>query len=601
MRDLLRFLKPYLKESVLAPLFKLLEATLELFVPLVVTVIIDKGIADKDQSLILWMGALLLGLATVGMSVSITAQFFAAKAAVGFTTDLKHDLFRHITRLDARTVDNISPATLMTRMTSDVNQVQSALNLFLRLFSRSPFILIGSTVMAFTINAVAALVFVGVIVFLSLSVYLSFHFTLPGYRHIQSLVDRVLLKTRENLAGVRVIRAFLRQDVERESFKSENDVLYEKQVKIGRIAAWMNPVTLVIVNAGIILLIYVGGINVEVGNLTQGQVVALVNYMSQVLIELLKLAMLIISMNKAMACAGRIRDLYALDEVEFATGNSVSESGTSTDGSDVAVSMDEHAGGTTDTERVTATGLDSIRCTGLSFSYPDSQGAALGDISFDVKKGETLGIIGGTGAGKSTLLSILLRFYDATSGSLSIFGKSIKSIDRKVLRSMIGYVPQKSVLFSGTVRENLCLGGLQRSDEELWKALEIAKADEFIKKKSKGLDAKVEAHGKNFSGGQRQRLCIARAIVRKPEILILDDAFSALDTATELSLREGLREYFSDKKTVMFIVSQRIASVKAAEHILVLDDGAVCGYGTHDELLETSEVYREINRIGGES
>ena len=430
--------------------------------------------------------------------------------------------------------------------------------------------------MAFTINAVAALVFVGVIVFLSLSVYLSFHFTLPGYRHIQSLVDRVLLKTRENLAGVRVIRAFLRQDVERESFKSENDALYEKQVKIGRIAAWMNPVTLVIVNAGIILLIYVGGINVEVGNLTQGQVVALVNYMSQVLIELLKLAMLIISMNKAMACAGRIRDLYALEEVESATGSSESE-------------------------RVTEGVLDSIRCAGLSFSYPDSQGAALGDISFDVKKGETLGIIGGTGAGKSTLLSILLRFYDATSGSLSIFGKSIKSIDRKTLRSMIGYVPQKSVLFSGTVRENLCLGGLQRSDDELWKALEIAKADEFIKKKSKGLDAKVEAHGRNFSGGQRQRLCIARAIVRKPEILILDDAFSALDTATELSLREGLREYFSDKNTVMFIVSQRIASVKAAEHILVLDDGAVCGYGTHDELLETSEVYREINRIGGES
>ena len=599
MRDLLRFLKPYLKESVLAPLFKLLEATLELFVPLVVTVIIDKGIADKDQSLILWMGALLLGLATVGMSVSITAQFFAAKAAVGFTTDLKHDLFRHITRLDARAVDNISPATLMTRMTSDVNQVQSALNLFLRLFSRSPFILVGSTVMAFTINAVAALVFVGVIVFLSLSVYLSFHFTLPGYRHIQSLVDRVLLKTRENLAGVRVIRAFLRQDVERESFKSENDALYEKQIKIGRIAAWMNPVTLVIVNAGIILLIYVGGINVEVGNLTQGQVVALVNYMSQVLIELLKLAMLIISMNKAMACAGRIRDLYALEEVESATGNTESESGTSTAGSDVADG--EYAAEATESERVTEGELDSICCAGMSFSYPDSQGAALGDISFDVKKGETLGIIGGTGAGKSTLLSILLRFYDATSGSLSIFGKSIKSIDRKTLRSMIGYVPQKSVLFSGTVRENLCLGGLQRSDEELWKALEIAKADEFIKKKSKGLDAKVEAHGRNFSGGQRQRLCIARAIVRKPEILIMDDAFSALDTATELSLREGLREYFSDKNTVMFIVSQRIASVKAAEHILVLDDGAVCGYGTHDELLETSEVYREINRIGGES
>ena len=361
----------------------------------------------------------------------------------------------------------------------------------------------------------------------------------------------------------------------------------------------MNPVTLVIVNAGIILLIYVGGINVEVGNLTQGQVVALVNYMSQVLIELLKLAMLIISMNKAMACAGRIRDLYALEEVESATGNSESVSGTLTAGSDVADG--EYAAEATESDRVTEGELDSIRCTGLSFSYPDSQGAALGDISFDDKKGETLGIIGGTGAGKSTLLSILLRFYDATSGSLSIFGKSIKSIDRKTLRSMIGYVPQKSVLFSGTVRENLCLGGLQRSDEELWKALEIAKADEFIKKKSKGLDAKVEAHGRNFSGGQRQRLCIARAIVRKPEILILDDAFSALDTATELSLREGLREYFSDKNTVMFIVSQRIASVKAAEHILVLDDGAVCGYGTHDELLETSEVYREINRIGGES
>ena len=578
MRGLLRFLKPYVKESVLAPLFKLFEATLELFVPLVVTAIIDKGIAGKDESLILWMGALLLGLATVGMSVSITAQFFAAKAAVGFMTDLKHDMFRHVTRLDSEAAGSMSPATIMTRMTSDVNQVGAALNLFLRLFSRSPFILVGSTVMAFTIDVTAAFVFVGVIPLLSLAVYLCFHFTLPGYKYIQSRLDRVLKRTRENLAGVRVIRAFLRQDVERESFGKENDELYSHQLRVGRVAAWMNPVTLVIVNAGIILLVYVGGIKVEIGDLTQGQVVALTNYMSQVLIELIKLAMLIISMNKAAACAGRINDVFALDEI--------SEESISDDSYDVDSNEKNKA--------------DGVVCDGLCFSYPDSREYAVKDISFSVNKGETFGIIGGTGSGKSTLLSLIMRFYDHTSGSLSIFGKEVNKTDRKTLRSRIGIVPQKSVLFSGTVRENLCLGGLERSDDELWEALRVAKADEFISEK-KGLDTVVDAHGKNFSGGQRQRLCIARAIVRRPEILILDDSFSALDTATELSLREGLRKYFSGSDTITFIVSQRIASVKNAEHILVLDDGSVCGYGTHDELLNTSDVYREINRIGGDS
>lgn len=594
MRFLLKFLKPYVKESVLAPLFKLGEATLELFVPLVMTAIIDRGIAQGDTSFILWMGAVLVGLATVGMIISITAQYFSARAAVCFSTDVRHALFFHITHLKAEAVDSAGTSTLITRMTSDINQVGTGLNLFLRLFLRSPFIVLGAMVMAFTIDARCALIFTVVIPVLALIVAGCLRLTIPLYKNVQTRVDRVLLHTRENLSGVRVIRAFRRQDTEKKRFAEENDELYRKQRHVSRIASLMNPLTLLVVNVGIIVLIYAGGVRVEFGGLTQGQVVALVNYMSQILVELVKLANLILNVNRALACAGRIREVFELPEAAYEedASGALQTTGETTDD---AVADGRESGEST-----------GITCRGLSFTYPGASEDALNGIDFSVKKGETLGIIGGTGAGKSTLLSLILKSYSldgepAVDGKpvLSVLGRPIEDWSLAEERRRIGYVPQKSVLFSGTVRENLKMGRESASDEELWEALAASQADGFIREKE-GLDTVVEAGGRNFSGGQRQRLCIARALVRKPELLILDDSFSALDTATEKALRERLANYMSELKSMVVIVSQRIASVRNADHILVLDDGCQAGFGTHEELLATCEVYREIDRIGGD-
>ena len=588
MRQLLKYLRPYKKESVLAPLFKLLEATLELFVPLVMTAIIDRGIADKDDSYILWMGVVLFGLAAVGMTVSITAQYFAARAAVGFANDVKHAMFVHITKLSSKSVDRIGSSTLINRMTNDINQVSSGVNLFLRLFLRSPFIVLGAMVMAFTIDIKAAFIFVGVIPVLALIVGGCLYLTIPLYKNVQEQLDRVLSRTRENLTGVRVLRAFRRREAEKECFDRETGVLYERQSRVGRIAAWMNPLTLLVVNLAILLLIYVAGVRVEIGDLTQGQVVALVNYMSQILVELVKLANLILNINRALACANRIQEVFDLPE----------------DGADATEEVRRPEDGTDAAEEVRrpedAGEQGGIVCRNLHFTYPEASEEVLEGISFSVEEGETLGIIGGTGAGKSTILALLLKFYEGERGELSVLGRRMAEWGRKEIRDRIGFVPQKSVLFAGTIRENMLIGRADASDEEITKALKTAQAEEFVVQKG-GLDALVSAGGANFSGGQRQRLCIARALLRNPRILLLDDSFSALDVATEAKLRTGLSEYFSGTRTTMVIVSQRIASVRQADRILVMDDGVMAGYGTHEELLAGCEVYREIHRIGGGS
>ena len=594
MRQLLTYLKPYRKESVLAPLFKLLEATLELFVPLVMTAIIDRGIAEKDDSYILWMGAVLFGLAAVGMVVSITAQYFAAKAAVGFSTDVKHAMFVHITGLPAEAVDKVGSTTLINRMTSDINQVTTGLNLFLRLFLRSPFIVLGAMVMAFTIDVKSALIFAVVIPVLGLIVAGCLYLTIPLYKNVQTQLDRVLLRTRENLTGVRVLRAFRRRDAEKESFGRESGVLYERQSHVGRIAAWMNPVSLLIVNLAILLLIYVAGVRVEIGDLTQGQTVALVNYMSQILVELIKLANLILNINRALACADRVQAVFELASADGMKTDAKSEKKRAKE-EDGIPAGEKEVDGIVSGE----TKAGGIVCRDLRFTYPGAAEAALEGIGFTVRQGETLGIIGGTGAGKSTILSLLLKFYDGVEGELSLLGRSLSGWDPKEVRRKIGFVPQKAELFAGTVRSNMLIARENATDDEINKALQIAQADGFVVEKG-GLDATVEARGTNFSGGQRQRLCIARALLKNPSILLLDDAFSALDTATEGRIRKGLSEYFSDGRTTTVIVSQRIASVRQADHILVMDDGVMAGYGTHDELLESCEVYREIHRIGGD-
>ncbi|MBO4396287.1 MAG: ABC transporter ATP-binding protein [Eubacterium sp.] len=584
MRYLLKYMKPYRKEAVLAPLFKLLEATLELFVPIVMTMIIDNGIANRDNSYILWMGAVLVAIAAVGMTVSITAQYFAAKAAVCFSTDVKHALFKHITHLSAESAGNLGATTLITRMTSDMNQVSTGVNLFLRLFLRSPFIVLGAMVMAFAIDVRAAAVFACVIPVIGIVLWSCLHYTIPKIRCTQKQTDDILRRTGETLSGARVVRAFVRQESEKRQFDDVNEGLYRKQMHVGRLSALMNPVTLLVVNVGIIVLVYEGGVRVEAGTLTQGQVVALVNYMSQILIELVKLANLILNINRALACAGRVREVFLLPE----------------EGTDTDRCFEEG--------RVQGV---AVRTENLSFRYPGAQGDALKGLTFSALPGETWGIIGGTGAGKTTLLSLLLGFYHETGGVLYI-NECVEKSDnpattkmtdinqqiRSVWRADIGYAPQRSVLFSGTIRENLLMGDREASDSALWEALDVAQAADFIRKKD-GLDTVVEQGGRNFSGGQRQRLCIARALVRRPKLLLLDDAFSALDTATEKRLRSALRKYLSETGTTTLIVSQRIASVRDADGIIVLDEGETVGVGTHDELLRSCEVYREIAQIGG--
>lgn len=566
MKKILYFLKDYKKESILAPLFKMLEAIFELIVPLVMAAIIDVGIAHSDKGYVVRMCLVMIGLGVIGLVCSITAQFFAAKAAVGMATKLRHAVFSHIQSLSFSRLDQIGTSTLITRMTSDINQVQSGINLFLRLFLRSPFIVFGAMVMAFTVDVKAALIFVVTIPLLSLVVFGVMFISIPLYKKVQNGLDGVLLLVRENLTGVRVIRAFHKEDEEIRNFNQKNQMLNEDQQYVGRISALMNPITYVIINAATLVLIWTGAVRVDAGYLTQGEVVALVNYMSQILVELIKLANLIVSVTKAIACGKRVADIL---DVEAGMP----------DMPEVREGVGQHK-------------VPKVSFTGVSMSYHGSGEYAVEDIDFEVYPGETIGIIGGTGSGKSTVVNLIPRFYDVSKGSVKVDGKDVRSYDIAELRGKIGVVMQKAVLFKGTIRENLKWGSQEASEVQLQAAIETAQAADVVQAKELGLDEPIEQGGKNLSGGQRQRLTIARALVRRPEILILDDSASALDFATDARLRASLREL--DDKPAVFIVSQRTSSVQSADCILVLDDGKLVGKGTHEELMEGCSVYQEI-------
>lgn len=571
MKKLLKYLKDYKLESVMGPLFKMLEASFELFVPLVMANIIDTGIKNADQPYIWKMCGMLILLAAIGLTCSLTAQYFSAKAAVGFGTALRNDLFRHINSLSYREIDTIGTSTLITRMTSDINQVQSGVNLVLRLFLRSPFIVFGAMIMAFQVNVRAALIFVVAIPLLSIVVFGILLISMPLYKKVQKQLDRVLLTTRENLLGARVVRAFNRQQDEMKKFDEENSLLVNSQVFVGKISALMNPVTYVIVNGATIILIWTGAWQVEGGIITQGAVVALVNYMSQILVELVKLANLIITISKSLACANRISAVFG-------------ETSSIEDKADAAV-LAANAG---DAQEQPA----KVEFASMDFAYAGSSENALSQISFQAMRGQTIGIIGGTGSGKSTLVNLIPRFYDATGGRVLVDGVNVKDMPLHALREKIGIVPQKAVLFKGTLRDNIRWGKPDATDEEIYHALEIAQARDFVDSKDEGLDLMIQQGGKNLSGGQKQRLTIARALVRNPEILVLDDSASALDFATDAALRKAIRE--NTKDMTVFLVSQRATTIKNADQILVLDDGNLVGRGTHKELLDTCEVYREI-------
>ncbi len=568
MWKLLVYLKDYKKESVLGPLFKLLEASFELMVPLVMASIIDKGIGGGDTGYVFGMGGVLLLLAAVGLASSLTAQYFAAKAAVGFSTKMKSALFRHIETLSYAEIDRLG-SSLITRMTSDANQVQSGVNLVLRLFLRSPFIVLGAMIMAFTIDVKAAMIFVVAIPLLSIVVFGVMFASIPLYRKVQTGLDRVLGITRENLTGARVIRAFGKEEEEIDTFEEANVALNRVQMFVGRISALMNPLTYIIINGATVVLIWTGAVRVDTGLITQGAVVALVNYMSQILVELVKLANLIITVTKAIACGNRIQDVF---EVETSLPDEVSEQ----------VFLEKKK------EQATP----AVVFDHVGFTYQQSSEEAISDITFTAKKGEVIGVIGGTGSGKTSLVNLIPRFYDITSGKLSVDGLDVRQYPLARLRGKIGVVPQKAVLFYGTIRSNMQWGRPDATDEDIWEALVTAQAADFVRAKEGGLDALVEQGGKNFSGGQRQRLTIARALVKKPDILILDDSASALDYATDAALRKGIRENL--RGTTLFIVSQRTSSLLQSDRIIVLDDGGVVGIGTHDELLAGCEVYREI-------
>ena len=555
----------------MGPLFKMLEASFELFVPLVMANIIDTGIKNADQPYIWKMCGMLILLAAIGLTCSLTAQYFSAKAAVGFGTALRNDLFRHINSLSYREIDTIGTSTLITRMTSDINQVQSGVNLVLRLFLRSPFIVFGAMIMAFQVNVRAALIFVVAIPLLSIVVFGILLISMPLYKKVQKQLDRVLLTTRENLLGARVVRAFNRQQDEMKKFDEENSLLVNSQVFVGKISALMNPVTYVIVNGATIILIWTGAWQVEGGIITQGAVVALVNYMSQILVELVKLANLIITISKSLACANRISAVFE-------------ETSSIEDKADAAV-LAANAG---DAQEQPA----KVEFASMDFAYAGSSENALSQISFRAMRGQTIGIIGGTGSGKSTLVNLIPRFYDATGGRVLVDGVNVKDMPLQALREKIGIVPQKAVLFKGTLRDNIRWGKPDATDEEIYHALEIAQARDFVDSKDEGLDLMIQQGGKNLSGGQKQRLTIARALVRNPEILVLDDSASALDFATDAALRKAIRE--NTKDMTVFLVSQRATTIKNADQILVLDDGNLVGRGTHKELLDTCEVYREI-------
>ena len=563
------YLKDYKKESILAPLFKLLEAFFELLVPLVMANIIDYGISNRNMGYIGKMGLLLLLLGVVGLASSITAQFFAAKAAVGFSTKLRQALFDHIEDLSFTDIDKAGTSTMITRMTSDVNQVQSGINMTLRLFLRSPIIVFGAMIMAFTIDVKCALIFVVAIPLLSIVVFGIILSTIPMYKKVQSRLDQVLGITRENLTGVRVIRAFHQEAKEEERFRENNEALSAMQIFVGKISACMNPVTYVIVNGAIIALIYTGAVQVNIGNLSQGEVVAIINYMNQILVELVKLANLIVTMTKALACAERVASVFDI-------------------GADAAYveAQDQKLADKVDKS---APFLDFKH---VSLTYQGAGAPTLQDMNFTVNRGDTVGIIGGTGSGKTSLVNLIPGFYPATEGEILLEGRDIRTMSDEELRGRIGVVPQKAVLFKGTIRSNLQWGKPDATEEEMWKALELAQASEVVDGKPGKLDATVAQNGKNFSGGQRQRLTIARALVRNPEILILDDSASALDYATDAKLRAAIRTL--EDKTTTFIVSQRASTIRHADKIIVLDDGEIAGMGNHDELLKDCTVYQEI-------
>lgn len=588
MKRLLVFLKDYKKESVLAPLFKLLEAFFELFVPLVMASIIDKGISNADMGYIARMGLCLLTLAVVGLASSVTAQFFAAKAAVGFSTKLRQAVFEHIQGLNFTNIDKAGTSTLITRMTSDINQVQSGVNMVLRLFLRSPIIVFGAMVMAFTIDVKCALIFVVAIPLLALVVFGVMMITMPMYKKVQSALDKVLGITRENLTGVRVIRAFHQEEIEEKRFREQNSALSHMQTAVARISAVMNPVTYVIVNGAIIALIYTGAIQVNVGNLTQGEVVAIINYMSQILVELVKLANLIVTITKALACADRVAGVLEIPTGEAAETPGIWE--TSAQGTE-RVSAGAVAAGSGMAPGA-AQAVPYLEFDHVSLTYQGAGDKTLQDMHFKVEKGQTIGIIGGTGSGKSSLVNLIPGFYPVTEGAIRLEGQDIRTIPPEQLRNRIGVVPQKAVLFKGTIRSNLQWGKPDATEEEMWQAIDTAQAREVVEGKEGKLDAKIAQNGKNLSGGQRQRLTIARALVRKPEILILDDSASALDYATDAKLRLALKEV--EKGTTTFIVSQRASTIRHADQIIVLDDGMIAGMGTHEQLLESCEVYQEI-------
>lgn len=573
MKRLLGYLKKHPVVTVLAPLFKMLEACFELFVPLVVAQMIDVGIGRNDTGYLLKMGGLLVLLGVAGFGFSVTAQYFAAKSAISTGMAMRSDLFRHMNTFTYQEIDRIGTSTLINRMTNDINQVQNGVNMFLRLFLRSPFVVIGAMVMAFVVDQKAAVSFLYTILGLGIVVALILGITMPMYEKVQKQMDRVLKITRENLLGIRVIRAFNRQTYEQQNFKQESVGLYKKQIHVGRISALLNPVTYVIINLGIIAILWSGGHQVYEGNLSQGQLIALINYMSQILVELIKLANLLILLSRALASLKRADQIF-----------------------DVMPSMEESG----KNEEGFEDGMPILTFEQVSFSYGDSAKEVLKPFDFQVMEGETIGVIGGTGAGKSTLIHLIPRLYDVSGGRILFKGKDVRDLAPQFLRRQVGLVPQKAMLFRGTLRENMRWGNENAGDDEIYKALEIAQAREFVDAKKKGLDLMIEQNGGNLSGGQKQRLTIARALVRKPEILILDDSASALDFATDLKLRKAIRE--TTENMTVFLVSQRVSTIKNADHILVLDDGVVAGIGSHRELLEENPVYQEIcaSQMSGE-
>ena len=574
MKTIWLYLKEYKKECVVTPLFKMLEALFELFVPLVISAIIDIGIGNENRAFVIKMSLLLLGLAVIGLTSSVTAQYFAAKAAVGCATGLRHHLFAHIQSLSFTEMDTVGTSTLITRMTSDINQVQNGVNLVLRLFLRSPFIVFGAMFMAFTIDWKAALVFVGAIPLLAIVVFGIMLSTRPLYRKVQAGLDGILGITRENLTGSRVLRAFNKEESEINRFQAANEELNHRQKFVGKISGLMNPLTYLIVNLAIILLIWIGAIRVQAGTLSQGQVIALYNYMTQILVELIKLANLVINISKSLACARRIENVFEI--------RSSMQDGEVDAGEDRQEEIHEEA-----KEEIPA-----VEFKNVSLTYQGARDTSLTGLNFKVRRGQTIGIIGGTGSGKTSLVHMIPRFYDATEGEVLVNGRDVRDYAINSLRQKVGIVMQKTQLFSGSIRENVCWGKKDASSQEISEALSIAQAEEFVEKKEGGLDYIIEQSGKNLSGGQQQRMSIARAVVRKPDILILDDSSSALDFATDAALRRAIRH--TDQNTTLFIVSQRAASLMHADQIIVLDDGRIAGIGTHENLMKQCEVYREI-------